>query len=223
MFSFKKITCSVLAALAIANSALSLPSDSSKMPKNVINAMALNKEENLHPLVYAVCTKQMNIRPNHNTKNNAIGTIPEGTVIDLSDITKNDIWVNPNNYTNIWVTNFKLYHDGKVNKGWVCISNSNIKVPNYSSRNIEFLYRSPNTKSTKIQNPFEFLTPLYVTFPRINNDDWVKITYYDNNSKKTVTGYLLKCKCNLDKVLFRWDAFDYVWYKDSLFLPEKKK
>ncbi len=220
MFHLKKFTCSVLAALAIGNSVLSLPADTSNMSNNVVSVMAAED----YPLEYAVCTKKMIVREDHKSDSAKKRTIPAGAVIDLTKVRKCDIWVNPKNHSNIWVKNFKLHHEDtdlhfedEIPSGWVCISNSSIKVPTHNSWNTTFLYSSPNTKSTKIQNPFVTRTPIYVNEIRINNDEWGVITYIDTKTNKTVTGYVLMCNNKLKEIKFKWDAFDYIWYKDALY------
>jgi len=230
MLNFKKFTCSVLAALAIANTALALPSDTSKMPNNVINAMAVNKKN--PPLEHAICTKQMNTRKGPGTQYDKTNKpILAGSMLDLSEVTKNDIYVNPKNPNNVWVRHFYVcdatirqtdYFDNNI---WVCISNSSIKVPNYINNDkIISIYSKPDTKSSKTDvkayleegGGRKIDEHLYVTnIQRINNQEWGKITYLDLRKNKTTTGYVLMC--TLSRAQYRWYIFNNVWYDNALY------
>ena len=223
MFHLKKFTCSVLATLAIGNSVLSLPADTSNMSNNVVNAMAVFEET---PLEYAICTKAMNTRVDHYTKKGTKDVkqgprIPAGSIIDLTEVRKENIWYNPNNKNVIWVTHFYVT-DAKTRyvdyyDYWVCISNSNIVVPNYISKNKQFsIFSKPDTKSSKTNIEAYNLDgrpPLNVQ--RINNDKWGKVSYYELKTNKITTGYVLMA--DLEKLYLKRHRFDYVWYKDALY------
>lgn len=213
----KKIFSFLLAAFIMVSIVLSLPSDTYKSSDNVITAMAINNSssngEIKYPLQYAVCTKEMNLRAKPSSKSEKKGTLKKGTLIFIHLYSAKVKNVNGN----IWIKDFYINDQNfrervteKKIQYWVCISNSNVKVPTHFNRSrATTIYSQPNTKSNVLIQ-LKYVVPLYVTnIPRINNDNWGLVSYYDIGKKKTYTGYILVS--TLDEMHFNLKQYDYLW------------
>lgn len=221
MFHLKKFTCSVLAALAIGNSVLSLPADTSNMSNNVVNAMAANAETERKPLQYAVCTKNMATRSDHKSDSKFMGYILAGSIIDLTSLKDGDVWVSKNG-KNIWVKHFYVT-DARTqlvnyynNDAWVCISNSSIVSPDHISKKIKFsIYSKPDTKFkiTDIEaRNIDGRPQVKITnIQRINNDNWGRISYLNVRTNKLTKGYVLMA--DFEELNLECDKFNNEWVK----------
>jgi hypothetical protein len=216
MFHFKKFTCSLLAALAIGSTVLSIPAGTSQMLFNAVNAVAANKEPDYHFLNnysdHYVTTKTMNVRYGPGTKYSIVNGNSKINAGMMIDTTGAELWVNPKNPSNIWVRNFKYYGVDfypKTCRFWMCISNSSIKKPNYTIENETThkisVYAKPDLNSSKstvniepynkytsVNLDFNYL-PIYINVQRINNNNWGKVSLYDHDTLNVISGYIFMC------------------------------
>ncbi len=180
-----------------------------------INNSSSRDETKYFPLYDAVCTKEMILRAKPTSNSDKKGTLSKGTIIFI-DTKYTQV---KNVHGNIWIKNFyKIDKDHPCDikymvKNWMCISNSNMKVPTHSTiqgKTVK-IYSKPSTKSDVVFELNNYVTPLYVNTSRINNDSWGLVSYYDLNKKKTYTGYIFQPECNLYKMNYNLKKYDKLW------------